>query len=480
MDVSLKRVSSYEWKIDKTGCMRVPVSVFADDVLIEKMRQDMTLRQAVNVACLPGVQESVYVLPYGHLGYGFPIGGIAATSIEEDGVVSPGGIGYDINCGVRLLRTNLDYNDVKAKLIELVEELYRNVPSGVGSEGKVKLSQQELDNLLSEGVKWVTDKGYGWAEDMNNIEQRGSWDLADPSKVSSVAKQRGASQLGTLGAGNHFLEVQVVDKIYDERVAKSLGITREGQVTVMVHTGSRGLGHQIASDYLQIMERAMKKYGIQVPDRELAAIPFNSREGQDYFRAMVAGANFAWSNRQLITHWARESFGKVFKVDPEKLDLHIIYDVAHNIAKIEEYSIDGKKKRVLVHRKGATRAFPPGSPEIPVEHRETGQVVLIPGSMGTASYVMVGVLEGRRTWFTAPHGAGRWMSREAAVRNYPANSVIGSLDEKGIIVRAATRRVVAEEAPGAYKDVDRVAKVAHEVKIAKLVMRLRPIGVTKG
>jgi tRNA-splicing ligase RtcB len=482
MQISPKRINSYEWRIDKDTqeCMKVPVTVFADDVLIEKMKQDLTLKQATNVACLPGVQESVYVLPDGHQGYGFPIGGIAATAIEENGVVSPGGIGYDINCGVRLLRTNLDYDDVKPRLKDLVEEIHKNVPSGVGSEGRVKLSLQELDEVLSRGVDWAISKGYGWSEDMEHIEQKGSWNIADPSKVSKVAKQRGAGQLGTLGAGNHFLEVQVVDKIYDKNVAKVLGITHEGQVTVMIHTGSRGLGHQIASDYLQIMERAMKKYNINVPDRELAAIPFNSREGQDYFHAMVAGANFAWSNRQLITHWVRESFERVFNTSAEKLDMHLVYDVAHNIAKIEEYNIDGTTKKVLVHRKGATRAFPPGSPEIPSDHRSIGQVVLIPGSMGTASYVMVGIPEGRRTWYTAPHGAGRWMSREAAVRNYPANNVVENLEEKGIIVRAATRRVIAEEAPGAYKDVDRVAKVADEVKIAKLVMRLRPIGVTKG
>ncbi len=482
MQISPKRINSYEWRIDKytQECMKVPVTVFADDALIEKMKQDLTLKQATNVACLPGVQESVYVLPDGHQGYGFPIGGIAATAIEEDGVVSPGGIGYDINCGVRLLRTNLDYDDVKPRLKDLVEEIHKNVPSGVGSEGRVKLSLQELDEVLSRGVDWAISKGYGWSEDMEHIEQKGSWNIADPSKVSKVAKQRGAGQLGTLGAGNHFLEVQVVDKIYDKNVAKVLGITHEGQVTVMIHTGSRGLGHQIASDYLQIMERAMKKYNINVPDRELAAIPFNSREGQDYFHAMVAGANFAWSNRQLITHWVRESFERVFNTSAEKLDMHLVYDVAHNIAKIEEYNIDGTTKKVLVHRKGATRAFPPGSPEIPSDHRSIGQVVLIPGSMGTASYVMVGIPEGRRTWYTAPHGAGRWMSREAAVRNYPANNVVENLEEKGIIVRAATRRVIAEEAPGAYKDVDRVAKVADEVKIAKLVMRLRPIGVTKG
>ncbi|ACP45508.1 protein of unknown function UPF0027 [Sulfolobus islandicus Y.G.57.14] len=482
MQINITRVNSYEWRIDKgtQECIKVPVTIFADDVLIEKMKQDMTLRQATNVACLPGVQESIYVLPDGHQGYGFPIGGIAATAIDEGGVVSPGGIGYDINCGVRLLRTNLDYKDVKPKLAQLVEELHRNVPSGVGSEGKVKLTSQQLDQVLAEGVAWAVDKGFGWKEDMNHMEQHGSWELADPSKVSPIAKQRGASQLGTLGAGNHFLEIQVVDKIFDPQIAKAIGVDHEGQVMVMVHTGSRGLGHQVASDYLQIMERAMKKYNIQLPDRELAAVPFESREGQDYFHAMASGANFAWTNRQLITHWTRESFGRVFGVDPEKLDLNIVYDVAHNIAKIEEYVIEGKRKKVLVHRKGATRAFPPGSPEIPADHRNIGQIVLIPGSMGTASYVMAGIPEGRRTWFTAPHGAGRWMSREAAVRNYPANVVVETLAEKGIVVRAATRRVVAEEAPGAYKDVDRVAKVAHEVKIAKLVMRLRPIGVTKG
>jgi len=481
-NIPLKRVGPYEWRIDKGAqpCMKVPATIFADDVLIEKMKQDLTLKQAMNIACLPGVQESIYVLPDGHQGYGFPIGGIAATAIDEGGVVSPGGIGYDINCGVRLLRTNLDYKDVKDKLKDLVEEMYRNVPSGVGSEGKVRLSLRELDEVLAHGVKWAVEKGYGWEKDMEHIEQHGSWDLADPSKVSDIAKQRGASQLGTLGAGNHFLEVQVVDKIYDHEVAKALGITHEGQVTVMVHTGSRGLGHQIASDYLQIMERAMKKYDIVLPDRELAAVPFETREAQDYIRAMASGANFAWTNRQMISHWVRESFGKVFKIDPEKLDLSIVYDVAHNIAKIEEYDIDRRRKKVLVHRKGATRAFPPGSPEIPADHRNTGQVVLIPGSMGTASYVMVGMSEGRRTWYTAPHGAGRWMSRAAATRTYPVDSVVDSLASKGIVVRAATRRVISEEAPGAYKDVDRVARVAHEVKIAKLVARLRPIGVTKG
>jgi Uncharacterized conserved protein len=482
MQTSPTKVGTYEWQIlkDPSSCMKVPVTIFADDLLMDKMRQDLTLRQAVNVACLPGVQESVYVLPDGHQGYGFPIGGIAATAIDEGGVVSPGGIGYDINCGVRLIRTDLTEREVRPKLGDLVEELYRNVPSGVGSEGKVKLTNQQLDLVLSDGAGWAVSKGMGWDRDQEHMEQRGSWQLADPSKVSSVARQRGMAQLGTLGAGNHFLEVQVVDQVYNWEVAKRIGVKEEGQVFVMVHTGSRGLGHQVASDYLQIMERAMKKYNVSVPDRELAAIPFETNEAQDYVRAMASAANFAWTNRQLITHWVRESFGRVFKVDPEKLDMNLVYDVAHNIAKIEEYDIEGKRKKLLVHRKGATRAFPPGSQEIPSDHREAGQIVLIPGSMGTGSFVMAGIPEGRRTWYTAPHGAGRWMSREAAVRSYPVGSVVQSLESRGILVRAATRRVVAEEAPGAYKDVDRVAKVANEVKIARLVMRVRPIGVTKG
>ncbi|BCU68357.1 RNA-splicing ligase RtcB [Sulfolobales archaeon HS-7] len=478
--MQLNRIGNNEWQIEREGCMKVPVTVFADDVLIDKMKQDLTLKQATNVACLPGVQESAYVLPDGHQGYGFPIGGIAATAIDEEGVVSPGGIGYDINCGVRLLRTNLTYNDVKPLLSKLVEEIFYNVPSGVGSEGKVKLTTSELNKVMEDGVMWAVDKGMGRETDMEYIEQNGSWELADSDKVSTTAKKRGMAQLGTLGAGNHFLEIQIVDKIYDKEIAKALGIFDEGQVTVMIHTGSRGLGHQVASDYLQIMERAMKKYNISVPDRELAAIPYSTREATDYLQAMASGANFAWTNRQLITHWVRESFSKVFRTESEKMDLGIIYDVAHNIAKIEEYTINNKRKKVIVHRKGATRAFPPGSQEIPQKYSKIGQVVLIPGSMGTGSFVMIGIPEGRRTWYTAPHGAGRWLSRAAAVRNYPAQTVLDNLEKTGVVVRAATKRVVSEEAPGAYKDVDRVAKVAHEVKIAKLVLRLRPIGVTKG
>ena len=480
-NIPLRRIDKYTWKIpeDAKNCMRVPSIIYADDFLLEKMKSDLTLVQASNVACLQGIQKYSIVMPDGHQGYGFPIGGVAAMDPEENGVISPGGVGYDINCGVRLLRTNLTEEDVRPRLRDLIDSLFYNVPSGLGSTGKLRLSIQELDKVLNEGVEWAIGKGYGWSEDPEHIEERGSWRLADASKVSNAAKRRGANQLGTLGSGNHFLEVQVVDKVFDERFAKALGLF-EGQVTVMIHTGSRGLGHQVASDYLMIMERAMRKYGTIPPDRELASIPFNSPEAQNYVRAMAAAANFAWTNRQLITHWTRESFRQVFRRDPDQLGLEIVYDVAHNIAKIEEHDVDGKRKRLVVHRKGATRAFPPGHPEIPKDYRDVGQPVLIPGSMGTASYVLIGSPRGAKSWYTSPHGAGRWMSRAKAKRTRRYHEVLQDLQSKGIYLRASNRATVVEEMPEAYKDVDRVARVAHEVGIGLLVARLRPIGVTKG
>lgn len=479
--VQIEKISNYEWRIPKSykQCMRTDSIVFADEFLLEKMNEDLTLEQAANVACLPGIEGYAYVMPDGHQGYGFPIGGVAGFDLEE-GVISPGGIGYDINCGVRVLRTNLDEEDVRGRLKELVDSLFRNIPSGVGSTGKIRVSVRELDEVLDRGVEWAIEKGFGWKEDMEYIEEHGSWREADSSKVSNVAKQRGHEQLGTLGAGNHFLEIQVVDQIYNPDIAKVLGFDHVGQVAIMIHTGSRGLGHQVASDYLIVMERAMRRYGISVPDRELAAVPIKSKEGDDYFHAMAAAANFAWTNRQLITHWTRESFKEVFKKDPEELGLEIVYDVAHNIAKIEEHEIENKRYKVIVHRKGATRAFPPGHPAIPVKYKDIGQPVLIPGSMGTASYILVGVPEGYRTWYSAPHGAGRWLSRGEAIRSYSPDRVISDLAKKGITVKAATRRVVSEEAPEAYKDVDKVVLVAQKVGIANPVIRLRPIGVVKG
>jgi tRNA-splicing ligase RtcB len=479
--VRLEKVGDYEWRIPAgfKPCMKTDAIIFADEYLLEKMESDLTLDQAANVACLPGIELYSYVMPDGHQGYGFPIGGVAGFDIE-DGVISPGGVGYDINCGVRVLRTNLSLQDVKSKLRDLVDAIFKNVPSGVGSTGYLKLTFRDLDEVLEYGVKWAIERGYGWERDAVHTEEEGSMKGARADKVSRVAKQRGHEQLGTLGAGNHFLEIQVVEEIYDPHIAKIMGITHVGQITVMIHTGSRGLGHQVASDYLMIMERAMRKYGISVPDRELAAVPFKSPEAQDYFAAMAAAANFAWANRQIITHWVRESFRQVYKRDPEEFDLEVIYDVAHNIAKIEEHIINSEKYKVVVHRKGATRAFPPGHPDIPEDYKSIGQPVLIPGSMGTASYILVGIYEGARTWYSAPHGAGRWLSRGEAIRSYSPDRVISELERKGIAIRAATKRVVSEEAPEAYKDVDRVVFVAEKVKIAKPVVKLVPIGVVKG
>ncbi|RLG79001.1 MAG: RNA-splicing ligase RtcB [Thermoprotei archaeon] len=479
--INLRKIDEYTWEIPKgtKSCMKVPTIIYADELLLRKMQEDLTLQQAANIACLPGVVKAAHVMPDGHQGYGFPIGGVAAME-AENGIISPGGVGYDINCGVMLLRTDLRESDVRPRLRELVDTPFRHVPSGVGSTGKVRLGFDELDRVLNEGAEWAVRNGFGWEDDLDHIESRGRIPWADSSKVSRRAKSRGAPQLGTLGAGNHFLEIQVVDKIYNPSVAKAIGLEEEGQVTVMIHTGSRGLGHQVASDYLMIMERAMRKYGIHPPDRELASVPFYSQEGQDYFKAMGAAANFAFANRQMITHWVRESFGKVYHTDPDKLGLQLVYGLAHNIAKLEEHDVDGKRMKLVVHRKGATRAFPPGHPEIPKDHQPVGQVVLIPGSMGTASYVMVGVKEGLKTFYSAAHGAGRWMSRHKALREYNAGQITSSLEKRGIYVHAATKRVLVEEAPGAYKDVDRVALVSHKVKIAALVARLRPIGVVKG
>ncbi|WP_048816881.1 RtcB family protein [Caldisphaera lagunensis] len=465
--------------IEKTGCMKVPSIIYADDVLIEKMKQDMTLNQSINVACLQGIQKYSLVMPDGHQGYGFPIGGVAAMAIDENGVISPGGVGYDINCGVRLIRTSLSLKDVLPKIKDLINIIYDNVPSGLGSTGKLKLTNAELDNILNYGAKWAVEKGYGWEKDIDFIEENGAWKLADASKVSNAARKRGSNELGTLGSGNHFLEVQYVDKVFDEKLAKAFGIF-ENQVTIMIHTGSRGLGHQVASDYLQIMERAMRRYNTIPPDRELASIPYNSPEAQDYVRAMASAANYAWANRQIIMHWTRESFAQVFKTDPENLGMDLVYDVAHNIAKIEEYDIDGKRKKVVVHRKGATRAFPPGNKEIPSKYRDYGQPVLIPGSMGTASYILAGVETGVKSWFTAPHGAGRWMSRSSAKRERSYKEVVDELNKKGIYLKASNVATVIEEMPEAYKNVDNVAETAAAVGIAKLVARMRPIGVTKG
>lgn len=478
----LKQIDQVRWEIPKDykGGMRVPARIYADAELLGEMKRDLTLEQAANVSFLRGIYKYSITLPDGHQGYGFPIGGVAATDAEE-GVISPGGVGYDINCGVRLLRTDLEKSDVVPKLTQLVETLFREVPSGLGSRGKVRLNMSQLDEVLENGVKWAVESGFGWEEDLERIEEGGCLAGADAGKVSSRAKERGLPQLGSLGSGNHFLEVQFVDKIYDSEVAQAFGITHEGQVTVMIHTGSRGLGHQVCSDYLRAMERAGRQYKIELPDRELVNVPINSPEGQSYLSAMACAANYGFTNRQMILHWVRESFEKIFGQDAEKLGLHLVYGLAHNIAKFEEHRVDGERRKVCVHRKGATRAFPPGHPDVPAAYRRVGQPVLIPGDMGTASYVLVGTERGaEETFSSTAHGSGRHMSRAAARKRFWGSEVAKQLGERGIYIRAAKGSVIAEEAPDAYKNVDAVARVSHDAGIARMVVRLRPMGVAKG
>ena len=481
--VPLERIDRYLWRIPqkyKPG-MRVPGLIIADEELLEKMKTDRTLEQCANVAHLPGIYKYAITLPDGHEGYGFPIGGVAATDYDE-GVISPGGVGYDINCGVRLITTNMTEQDIRPKLAELTSTIFSNVPCGLGSRRKdFRVTVHELERLMTEGVQWVIDQGLGWTEDAEHCEEKGRLEGADPSRVSQTAKNRGLSQIGTLGSGNHFLEIQKVDKIYDPKVAKEFGIEQEGQVTVMIHCGSRGFGHQICSDYLRIMERAVHKYKLALPDRELACAPGTSKEAEDYFQAMACAVNYAFSNRQAIMHWVRESFEKVFKRPAEEMGLKLVYDVAHNIAKIETHRVNGEKRKVWVHRKGATRAFPPGAPEVPADYRAVGQPVLIPGSMGTSSWLLVGTPKAMELTFgSTAHGAGRMMSRAAAKRRFYGGDIKRALENRGIVVRAASQVVLAEEADPAYKNVDRVAEVSHNVGIATKVARMVPLAVVKG
>ena len=478
----IEKISDYEFRVNSnsTQGMNVPVTIYANEKILAKMLTDRTINQAVNVTHLPGLCKHVVVLPDGHEGYGFPIGGVAATDLES-GVISPGGVGYDINCGVRLIRTNLTEKEVKPKINILMKELFKAAPSGLGSKSGIRLTPGQLNNVLEDGVKWAINNGYGWDSDAEYCEENGTMKNADPSKVSNTAKQRGAPQLGSLGAGNHFLEVQLVDKIFDQKAAMKYGFEDEKQVVILIHTGSRGFGHQVCSDYLKIVESASHKYNITLPDRELACAPNSSPEGENYKSAMAAALNFAWSNRQMITHNIRKSFSRVFNRTEDDLGLRLVYDVAHNIAKLEEHDIEGKRKKVIVHRKGATRAFPANSEHIPIDYREVGQPVLIPGSMGTASWVLKGSEKSMSLSFgSTAHGAGRMLSRKASIRNNPANEVRQKLTDKGIVLEAACWKGVSEEAPEAYKNVDDVAEVSDSVGIGLKVARLIPIGVVKG
>ncbi|MDH2900908.1 MAG: RtcB family protein [archaeon] len=482
----MSKVNDLEYRINKDAKqgMRVPVTIYANDSLIAKMQTDRTLGQAVNVSFLPGVKKHVIVLPDGHEGYGFPIGGVAATDFEK-GVISPGGVGYDINCGVRLLRTNLTEKEVRPKLRELAKELFRAVPSGLGASGALNLTNAELDRVLSEGVRWAVDNGYGVSRDLEFCEENGNMKHSDSSKVSGEAKKRGAKSLGTLGSGNHFIEVESVNQIVDPDAAKIFGIEKTNQVCVLMHTGSRGLGHQVCSDYLRIVEANASAFKIDLPDRELACAPAGSREAENYRLAMGAALNYAWSNRQVITQNVRKAFERVFHMSTSDLEMNLVYDVAHNICKVEEHLIDfdnpKKKEKVFVHRKGATRAFPKGNDAVTMAYRNVGQPVLIPGSMGTASWVLLGQAKSLDVSFgSTAHGAGRMMSRGAAIRAYPYEEIRHDLESRGILLEAASKKGAVEEAPGAYKDVDAVAEVSHRVGIATKVVRLTPMAVVKG
>ena len=481
-NVPLEKVNDYMWKIPKyKQGMRVPGMVFANEALLEKMRTDRTLWQCANVTQLPGIYKYAVTLPDGHEGYGFPIGGVAATDYIE-GVISPGGVGYDINCGVRLLSTTLSEQEIRPKLAPLADAIFRNVPSGLGSRRKdFSISNSDLDRLTVEGVNWLIDHGLGWPEDAEHCEENGCMANANPDMVSSVAKNRGLTQIGTLGSGNHFLEIQKVDKIFNAKTAKAFGIDHEGQVMVMIHCGSRGFGHQVCSDYLKVMEHAIQKYKITLPDRELACAPGTSPEASNYYSAMACAVNYAFANRQAIMHWVRQSFQQVLHADPEKFGLKLVYDVAHNIAKIETHQVDGGQKKVWVHRKGATRAFPPGHPDITADYRSEGQPVIIPGSMGTSSWVLVGSQKSMELTFgSTAHGAGRMMSRSEAKRRFRGSDVKMALEKRGIVVRAASAMVLAEEADPAYKNVDVVADVSDRIGIATKVARLVPLAVVKG
>jgi len=474
----IRKIDDYRWLIP--GHIRpgthTDALIYTTEEMLDSILQDLSLEQALNVACLPGIVGRSLAMPDIHQGYGFPIGGVAAMDFEH-GVVSPGGVGFDINCGVRLLGCALTETDVRPRLKELVDQVFRDVPCGVGGHGDVKLGSGDLDELLAKGAPWMVAHGYGTGEDARFAESGGAIREADPTQVSQRAKQRGQGQVGTLGSGNHFLEIQFVQQIFDPTAAEALGLS-EGQVVVLIHTGSRGLGHQVCTDFVAQMNAAMRKYNIEVPDRQLACVPIQSPEGKSYLGAMNASANFAWANRQGITHFTRKAIQKVFGGEAA---VRVIYDVAHNIAKRERYVVDRKERDLLVHRKGATRAFPAGHPEIPDRYRHVGQPVLIPGSMGTASYVLVGA-EGamRESFGSVCHGAGRMLSRTAAKKGRNVEGVRQALEAQGILVRSETRNGILEEVPEAYKDIDAVIDVVHNAGLARKVARLRPMGVIKG
>lgn len=473
-EIELKKISEFEWEIPKTGKMLVPVKIFSSDKLIEKMKEDQTFLQAANTAELKGIVKNMIVCPDGHMGYGLPIGGVAAFDYEN-GIITPGGVGFDINCGIRILSTNLNMKEMKGKKKEVLHQISRDVPKGTGKGSVVKLDKSQIKEILETGARWAVKNGYGTEEDLERTEDYGCLPGGNAKDVSERAIARGLPQLGSLGSGNHFLEIQEVDEIYDKEIAEKFGIKEKGQITIGIHCGSRGLGHQVASDYIKLME---EEYGFEgLPDRELINAPIKSELGKKYFSAMNCAANFAFCNRQMIMEWVRKAVQRYFP----KAELKLIYDVCHNIAKIEEHIVDGKKMKLCVHRKGATRSFGPGRTELPKIYQKTGQPVLLPGSMGTASYILVGTKEAEEISFASTaHGAGRVSSRSAALRNIRGEDLKKELEEKGIDVEAGSWKGLVEEAPEVYKDIDEVARVSDSVGIGRKVARLIPIAVMKG
>jgi len=466
MKEKLKQISDYEWELPKEGKMNVKGLIIGNKAIIDGLEDD-TIGQVMNVTQMPGVVEPVCALPDAHFGYGLPMGSVAAFD-AENGVISAGLCGFDINCGINSIRTNLNYDEVKDKIDELVKALFDTVPCGVGSKSKLKLSDDQLDEVMVKGCKWAVENGYGVKDDLENLEENGCMEGADPSKVSSLARQRGRSQLGTLGAGNHFLEIQKVTDIYDKKFADKLGIKNKDQILIMLHCGSRGFGHQVATDYLKIQEQAVQKYNIELPDRQLACAPVNSKEGQDYFKAMKCAVNYSFTNRLVMTHWIRETFEKIFNKKWQEMDMHTVYGICHNVVKLEEHTINGKKQKVYVHRKGATRAFP-------------GIPALIAGSMGTASYICKGSeIAMQKTFGSSCHGAGRKMSRHAAIKQFWGETVKQELAKKGITAKSTHPKVLSEEAPEAYKNVDDVIESVDKSGISPKVVRMEPIGVCKG
>ncbi|MCP4649676.1 MAG: RtcB family protein [PVC group bacterium] len=482
MSVQIEKIDETKYRIPKTykPGMLVDGIIYSDERLLPDLLKDKAVEQVANVAFLPGIVKHSLAMPDIHWGYGFPIGGVAATNIDKSGVISPGGVGFDINCGVRLLKTRLFYDEIRPKIDDLINSLYNYIPSGVGSRGNINLKGAEGKRILEKGAAWAVEKGFGTKQDLEHTEEKGQIKGANPDEISPRAYERGKTQAGTLGSGNHFLEIQRIDKIFDTEIASLLNLEKD-QIMVMIHTGSRGFGHQVCTDHVKIMLNCLCKYGIEVPDRQLACAPVTSKEGKAYLGAMNCAANYAWANRQIIMHKTREVFEKVLRQSWEQMGMNLIYDVAHNMAKIETHIVDGKEMRLCVHRKGATRAFGPDNPTLPNRYKKMGQPVIIPGDMGRHSYLLAGTQKAmEETFGSTCHGAGRLKSRTQAIKTLDKRQIFNELKAKGIVIRTTGRDTIAEEAPQAYKDVNNVVDIVDNSGLARKICRVKPVGVIKG